>query len=52
METKIKKLIAELEVSISLLEQECKVCGAIGKQRRIMVIKERCDLIDKLKLLL
>ena len=51
METKIKKLIAELELSISFLEQECKVCGNVGYKRRIAIINERADLIYKLKLI-
>ena len=51
METKINKLRAELELSISLLEQECKVCGNVGYKRRIAIINERADLIYKLKLI-
>lgn len=51
MEAKIKKLISELEVSISFLEQECKCCSIVGYKRRIVVINERTDLINKLKLI-
>ena len=52
MNTKIEKLIAELELSISFLEQECKVCGNNGRARRVIVINERMDLVSKLKLML
>lgn len=51
MKAKIKKLIADMELSISILEQECKCCSIVGYKRRIVVINERTDLINKLKLI-
>lgn len=52
MESKINRLIAELELSISFLQQECKICGNNGRARRTVIINEKTNLVEKLKLIL